>query len=101
MSGAVSMPVPPALIDDQSVREQYVDGPVGINFANGNIYLTFATMRADHSTDPPGQYRAVTTRLVMPLAGALDVQKAISGIIGTINTQGLIKPILPGPQTRQ
>jgi hypothetical protein len=100
MSATVSMPVPPVLIDDQSVREQYADGPIGINFANGNIYLNFATLRADHSADPPTQRRVVTTRLVMPLAGAVDLKNAISGIIGTLTAQG-IKPIVPGPHTRQ
>lgn len=100
MSQAVSMTVPPLRNDDQ-VLEHYADGPVGVNFLNGNVHITFATLRSDHSSDPSPQYRHVTLRLVMPLAGMIDLQNNIAGIMSILQQQGLIQPIMPGPQTRQ
>jgi len=81
--------------------EHYVDSAAGINFMNGNLHVTFITVRADHSTDPPTQHRQVTLRVVIPLAGAVDLQSGISGILGLLQSQGVIQPIMPGPQTRQ
>jgi hypothetical protein len=100
MSQAVSMTVPPLRNNDHT-PEHYVDGPVGVNFLNGNFHITFATMRSDHSSDPANQYRQVTLRLVMPLAGVLELQNGLAGIISNLQQQGVIQPIMPGPQTRQ
>jgi hypothetical protein len=101
MSQAISTPPPPPLRNDDCVLEHYVDGPVGVNFHNGNLHITFATMRTDHTADPSLQYRQVTLRLVMPLVGALDLQNNIAGIMSLLQRQGLVQPIVPGPQTRQ
>src|ERR1700733_13430605 len=100
MSQAVPMTVPP-LRNDDHILEHYTDGPVGINFFNGNLHITFATLCSDHSSDPAPQYRQVTLRLVMSLAGVFDLQNGLSGVISTLQQQGAIQPIMPGPQTRQ
>jgi hypothetical protein len=101
MSHAVSIPAPPPVRDNSNVTETYVDGPVGVNFYNGNLHITFATMRADHSIEPSPHYREVTARLVMPFAGALDLQNTISSLMTMLQSQGVIQPIMPGPLTRQ
>jgi hypothetical protein len=31
--------------------EQYADTPVGVNYHNGNLHFTFATVRSDFGTD--------------------------------------------------
>ena len=100
MSHAVSTSLPPLRNDDR-ILEHYVDTPVGFNFSNGNAHITFATLRMDQSTDPPTQYRQVTLRLVIPLAGAIDLQSTIANLMSMLQRQGLVQPIMPGPQTRQ
>jgi hypothetical protein len=99
MSQAVSTPLP--LLNDDRILEHYADVPVGYNFVNGNAHITFAALRLDHSTDPPTQYRQVTLRLVIPLAGAIDLQSTIANLMSMLQRQGLVQPIMPGPQTRQ
>ena len=101
MSQAISMPPPPPLRNDDQILEHYVDGPVGVNFLNGNMHITFATLRSDHSVDPAPPYRQVSLRLVIPLAGGIDLQNHIAGMMTVLQQQGLIQPIMPGPQTRQ
>jgi len=91
----------PPLHNDDRVIEHYADAPVGVNFFNGNLHITFMTLRTDHTTEPSPQYRQVTFRLVMPLAGAMDLQKSIGSIISILQSQGVIQPVMPGPQTRQ
>jgi hypothetical protein len=87
--------------NDDRIPEHYVDGPIGVNLFNGNLHITFATIRTDHSTKPSPQYRQVTLRLVIPLAGAVDLQSHISRIISLLQAQGTIQPVMPGSQTRQ
>ena len=101
MSTAVSMPAPPPIRNNDQLSEHYADGSVGVNFLNGNLHITFATLRADHSLEPASQYRQVTLRLVIPLVGAIDLQNAIGGIVSTLQSQGVVRPIMPGPPTRQ
>jgi hypothetical protein len=100
MSQTISTPLPPVRNDDR-ILEHYVDAPVGFNFVNGNAHITFVTLRIDHSTDPPAHYRQVTLRLVIPLAGAFDLQNTITRMMSMLQQQGLVQPIMPGPQTRQ
>lgn len=74
---------------------------MGASFFNGNLHITFATLRTDHSIDPASQYRQTTLRLIIPLAGAVELQNTISGILSMLQAQGVVQPIMPGPQTRQ
>ena len=81
--------------------EIYADGPLGANFVNGNFHFVFTTIRTDHTSDPATQYRQVTSRLILPLAGVLDLQAHIMQMMTTLQQQGIVQPIMPGPQTRQ
>jgi len=101
MSQPISLSVAPPLRDDPRILELYVDSPAGINFVNGNLHLTFITVRSDHSTDSPTQHRQVTLRMVIPLAGAIDLHGGINGILGLLQSQGVIQPVMPGTPTRQ
>ena len=101
MSQAIPMPPPPSLRNDDRILEHYADGPVGVNFINGNLHIDFCTLRSDHSVSPSTNYRQVTLRLVVPLAGAIDLQNTISSIMSLLQQQGIVQAIMPGPQTRQ
>jgi hypothetical protein len=101
MSSAVTMPAPPPVRNNDQLAEHYADGPVGVNFLNGNLHITFATLRADHSLVPASQYRQVTLRLVIPLVGAIDLQNTIGGIVSTLQTQGVVRPVMSGSPTKQ
>ena len=89
MSQTISMPPLPPLRNDDQVLEHYADGPVSMIFLNGNL-ITFATLRADHAQDPAVRYRQVTLRMVLPLAGAIDLQNQIAGMMALLQQQGLI-----------
>lgn len=97
------MPPPLPIRNNDSTAEHYVDGPIGVNFLNGNLHITFVTVRADHAAgaDPAPPYRQDTMRLIMPLAGAIDLQANISAIRTTLQGQGLVQPVMPGPPTKQ
>jgi hypothetical protein len=96
----------PPLEDDPTVTETFADGPVSCNFFNGNMHLTFYAVRSDHRiVTPPGaavpQIRRVVLRLVLPYSGAAELQSIIRQMIDLLQTQGLVKPIMSGPVTRQ
>ena len=102
MSQAASMPPPlPPVRDDDRILENYADVSIGVSHHNGNLHFTFATTRTDFGTDPALQYRQVTLRRVIPLTGAIDLQNQIAGIRELLQRQGVIQPVMPGPQTRQ
>lgn len=101
MSPTSRTPAPPPTKNDDFVTEQYVDGPVGVNFVNGNMHMEFYTLRTDNTQAPPAQYRKVTMRMVIPLAGAVEVQGAIGSILNALQKQGVVKPILHGTETQQ
>jgi hypothetical protein len=90
------------LRNDERIMEHYADTPVGVNYHNGNLHFTFATIRSDFCTDRAPQYRQITLRLVIPLTGAIDLQNNIAGMRELLQRQGVVQPIIiPGPQTRQ
>ncbi len=62
------------VIENLAAPEVYACRAVGMIFANGNIHLTFASPKADHS-QPPGASvpYMVNLRLVMPLEQAFSL----------------------------
>lgn len=101
MSKPASTPPPPPIQNDDAIPERYVDVPLGVNYSNGNLHITFATLRVDHSKDALPQYRHVTLRLIIPLAGAVDLQNTIGNMLAKLQSQGLVQQIMPGTTTRQ
>ena len=73
---------------------------IGVNHHNGNLHFTFATIRSDFGTDQALQHRQITLRLVIPLAGAIDLQNQIAGIRELLQRQCVVQPIMPGPHMR-
>ena len=54
MSNVVGFPsqLQPPIVDDPSVPEVYTDNLAGLTINQGNVNLTFATVRADHTRHP-------------------------------------------------
>src|SRR5262245_55599230 len=101
MTEVVPIRRPPPLRNDDRALESYADGPVGVNFLNGNLHITFVTLRADHAIEPSPTYRQVTLRLVIPLAAAVDLQNQISRMMALLQRQGVVQPEMPDTRTRQ
>ena len=79
------------LVEDASIREIYADSLVGIVFNNGNINMTFAALRADHSKTPAVNFREVACRLVLPITTAGELHAYLSEIIKQLENQGVVK----------
>src|SRR5574337_958722 len=63
----------PPLKNDDSVPEIYADSFTGVVVSHGNLNLTFAALRADHSLSPPTNFRKVVNRLVLPASVAVEL----------------------------
>ena len=99
---------PPALREDEDIAEQYADGIAECTFLNGVLHISFWTLRTDCAAEPPKYYRKVTTRIVLPIAGAMELQERVTKMLKVLEAQGTIKrpaasglQIIPGPQTLQ
>jgi len=57
------------IVNNDSAPEVFVSDAVGLVYSLGNIHITFASLKADHSQDIPMQ-RHVNLRLVIPAASA-------------------------------
>ena len=96
-----SPPAPPPFKDNPDVAEAFGDGLAGLTFTNGVLKLTFTTVRADHTKDPPPNFRAVTARLALPLPTVLDLQLELERMIATLKEKGVIAVSQHGPMTVQ
>lgn len=90
----------PPLREDAGILERYVDALVGINFTNGIFNFTFATVRGDHSVEPPARYRQITARLVLPVSTAVQLRDGIGKILATLQAQGAIQIAAAAPETK-
>jgi hypothetical protein len=84
---------PPPLVEDSSVREIYADSFVGVVFNHGNLNMTFAALRADHSKTPAVNFREITCRLVLPISTAGELYAYLSEVLKQLETQGLVKKV--------
>jgi hypothetical protein len=96
---------PPLVSGDESL-EQYADGIAECTFLNGVLHLSFWTLRTDATSEPARYYRKVTTRLVLPIAGAMELAERIGKMVARLETTGTIQrptksQIMAGPGTRQ
>lgn len=83
----------PPLVDNNDARDFFGDGFAGFTMSNGNVYLTFTVLRADHSKTPPTHVRKVTSRLVLPLAAAMEMNNMLSQVFANMERQGLITKV--------
>ncbi|MGB9152619.1 MAG: hypothetical protein WCD70_05980 [Alphaproteobacteria bacterium] len=80
-------PTPPAkttklvssIIDNPLIQDVFVDEAAGFHRYNGNLRITFTTLRADHTAgNPAPTQRVIVGRLVMPLNTAEALQKGLA-----------------------
>jgi hypothetical protein len=72
---------PPMLRENEDIVEQYADGIAECTFLNGVLHISFWTLRTDCAAEPPKYYRKVTTRLVLPIAGTMELQERITKML--------------------
>ena len=85
------------LIDDVTVKDTFADFCTGLNFAHGNLHMTFASVTADHSADQAPTRRIVSARVVMPIAGAIELRDLLTQLIDALTAQGVIVPETSSP----
>jgi hypothetical protein len=76
------------LADDTSVKDIFADLCAGLNVLNGNVHFTFAAVVADHSEEPAPSRRVVSTRVVMPIAGAVELRDLLTRLTDALAAQG-------------
>jgi hypothetical protein len=82
---------PPPLVDDPAVAEVFADNLAGLTINNGNVNLTLATVRADHTKTPSPNLRKVTSRLVIPLPVAVELHALLGQVLTELEAKGIIK----------
>jgi ABC-type transporter lipoprotein component MlaA len=85
------------LIDDVTVKDTFADFCTGLNFAHGNLHMTFASVTADHSADQAPTRRIVSARIVMPITGAIELRDLLTQLIDALTAQGVIVPETSSP----
>jgi hypothetical protein len=85
------------LVEDGTVKDAFADFCTGLNFAHGNVHMTFASLTADHSRDDAPSKRVVSARIVMPITGAIELRDLLTELIDALTAQGVIVPELPSP----
>lgn len=77
---------PVTFLDNAFAPEVFSTRAVGFFFNEGNVHITFESVRINHVTTPGPVNRVVIGRVVMPLAGA---QSLAVGLFDFLKTQGL------------
>lgn len=74
----VKTPTPPvSFVHDRHSPDIFADAMAGLFFFNGNLRITFESVRVDHATSPGPVDRVVIGRLVMPIAAAEYMARAV------------------------
>jgi hypothetical protein len=76
-----------ALIDNPSAPDLFADEAVGFFVVNNTLRITFASAKADHTTNPGTKTRVVTGRLVMPIAAAASLSKLLTTIVDNMKSR--------------
>ena len=85
MAAKDSKEQPVKFVDDPMAQEIYASAASGFFVANGNITITFESLRPDHSDKPGPLTRVVVGRMVMPVSGA---QGLAIGLFDFLEKQG-------------
>jgi hypothetical protein len=78
---------PVAFLDNPHAPDVFADGGSGFFNFNGNIRITFESVRVNHATTPGPLTRVVIGRLVMPLLAAEAMAKGLLDFINQQRTQ--------------
>jgi hypothetical protein len=59
--------------------------------ANGNLTITFAVLRAEHSKVPPANVRQIVARLVLPFQAVAEMHLFLGQTMQEMEAKGIIK----------
>lgn len=85
--GPQTKPQLPPLVDAANAADIYADEAAGFFLMSGNVRITFASLRGNHSTDPASAARVVVGRLVLPLGAAEALQKGLAEFLERMKAQ--------------
>ena len=88
MAQKIHRPTILPLTEDMTVKDVFADSCAGLNVLNGNVHVTFASVVADHSEGRAASKRVVSARVVMPVAGAVELRDMLTQIIEALADQG-------------
>ncbi len=84
---------PPPVVEDPSIREIFSDNFVGVVIGNGNLTMTFAVLRAEHSKVPPANIRQVVARLVLPIHAVAEMHLFLAQTMQEMEAKGIIRKL--------
>jgi hypothetical protein len=87
-------PTPPAFIDAIDAPEVFATEAAGFFVNQGNVTITFASLRVDHGNSPGLMTRRANLRVVLPAQGA---QALALGLYDFLKSQGLDPSPKPPP----
>ena len=82
----------PALLDNPHAPDVFADEATGFFLAGGNLRITFASYRVNHSVSPGPVSRVVIGRLVMSLPAAEAMQRGLADFIARMKAQAHAAP---------
>jgi len=82
-----STPSSVSFLDNPHAPDVFADGVAGVFNFNGNIRITFESLRVNNVTTPGPVARVVIGRLVMPLAAAENMARGLLDFINQQRTQ--------------
>jgi hypothetical protein len=85
------------LAEDLRVQSIFADFCAGLNVVNGNVHMTFASVVADHSEEPAPSRRIVSARLVLPIAGVVELRDLLGQLLDALAAQGASIPQTSAP----
>jgi len=88
-------------IDNPHAPEVFSDNASGVFFLNGNIRITFESVKIDHSTAPGPANRVVVARLIMPIDRAENMIVMLQDFIAKQKGSAETLPQMEGPKTIQ
>jgi len=83
----------PPLVDNPFAPEVFADEAAGFFLQNGNLSITFSSVRVNHRSDPGPVSRVVVGRLVLPASGAVGLAVGLYDFLKQVG----IDPARPDP----
>ena len=75
-------------VDNPNAPEVFADDAAGVLWHNGNVRITFESLRANHRVAPASMSRVVVGTLVMPMAAAEAMARMLIAAIEASKTSG-------------
>jgi hypothetical protein len=76
-------------VDNPLAPDIFADGLSGRFLKDGNVRMTFETVRMSHVSSSAPKYRVVIGRLVMPIDAAENMARDVLNFIQTIRSQSV------------